>query len=184
MPPSLPRRCAVLVALMIFQSASSSILHHYAQLIDDHFVITLFLTMLVGAGGNAGNQSTVLVIRGLATGAVSRANFFAVLRREIGTGLALGLVMSVVAYVRVISFHDALSAAAIASALFVIVAVSTIVGTLLPFLFHGMGLDPAHAGPTIQVIMDITGVLLTCTVCTVFFSQVETQSTVSSKISL
>ena len=41
------------------------VLEHYEQLIKDHLVVTLFLTMLVGAGGNAGNQSAIKVIRGL-----------------------------------------------------------------------------------------------------------------------
>jgi Mg/Co/Ni transporter MgtE len=34
-------------------------------LVQEHIVVTLFLTMLVGAGGNAGNQSAIKVIRGL-----------------------------------------------------------------------------------------------------------------------
>lgn len=48
------------------------ILQNHAKLIEEHFVITLFLTMLVGAGGNAGNQSTVLVVRELATGEITQ----------------------------------------------------------------------------------------------------------------
>lgn len=44
---------------------SSIVLDWYQQLLKDHLVITLFLTMLVGAGGNAGNQSAIKVIRGL-----------------------------------------------------------------------------------------------------------------------
>jgi Mg/Co/Ni transporter MgtE len=42
------------------------VLKYYAAFVEEHFVITLFLTMLVGAGGNAGNQSTVFVVRELA----------------------------------------------------------------------------------------------------------------------
>jgi hypothetical protein len=44
---------------------SSFVLDSYQQLLKDHLVVTLFLTMLVGAGGNAGNQSAIKVIRGL-----------------------------------------------------------------------------------------------------------------------
>jgi len=47
---------------------------------------------------------------------------------------------------------DALSAAAISLSLFVIVVVSVIMGTLLPLMLHGLGMDPAHAGPAIQVL--------------------------------
>lgn len=56
-----------LLGLLVLQSMSSVVLENYEQLIKDHLVVTLFLTMLVGAGGNAGNQSAIKVIRGLVT---------------------------------------------------------------------------------------------------------------------
>ncbi len=54
-----------LLGLLVLQSSSSFILDKYEPLIREHLFITLFLTMLVGAGGNAGNQSAIKVIRGL-----------------------------------------------------------------------------------------------------------------------
>ena len=57
-----------LLGLLVLQSSSSVVLQQYADLVRENIVITLFLTMLVGAGGNAGNQSAIRVIRGLATG--------------------------------------------------------------------------------------------------------------------
>ena len=53
-------RSSVLVSLMIVQSLSGIILSRFDDLIKDHIIVTLFLTMLVGAGGNAGNQVSVL----------------------------------------------------------------------------------------------------------------------------
>jgi Mg/Co/Ni transporter MgtE len=54
---------------------------------------------------------------------------------------------------------------AIAGSLFIIVLSSTVIGTLLPLGMYFVGLDPAHAGPSIQVIMDVMGVAITCMVC-------------------
>jgi len=54
-----------LLGLLVLQSTSSMVLDMYQDLLRNHLVITLFLTMLVGAGGNAGNQSAIKVIRGL-----------------------------------------------------------------------------------------------------------------------
>ena len=65
----LRKRAGVLIGLLIFQSCSSFILASYEQLLRKHTVVVFFMTMLVGAGGNAGNQAAVLVIRGIATGA-------------------------------------------------------------------------------------------------------------------
>lgn len=54
-----------LLGLLVLQSTSSFVLDAYQDLLKQHIVVTLFLTMLVGAGGNAGNQSAIKVIRGL-----------------------------------------------------------------------------------------------------------------------
>lgn len=50
-----------LLGLLILQSMSSVVLDSYQQLLKEHMVVTLFLTMLIGAGGNAGNQSAIRV---------------------------------------------------------------------------------------------------------------------------
>jgi Mg/Co/Ni transporter MgtE len=50
-----------LLGLLVLQSMSSVVLDKYQDLLQHHLVITLFLTMLVGAGGNAGNQSAIKV---------------------------------------------------------------------------------------------------------------------------
>lgn len=58
--------------------------------------MTLFLTMLVGAGGNAGNQSAIKVIRGLATGQYKTTyrDTVRVVGQQAGVGLVLGLGLS------------------------------------------------------------------------------------------
>ena len=68
---SLRSRASWLLGLLLCQSASSFILEGNEALIQSHPVIVYFMTMLVGAGGNAGNQASVRIIRGLATGEVN-----------------------------------------------------------------------------------------------------------------
>lgn len=77
-----------LLGLLVLQSTSSFVLEQYQQLLKEHLVVTVFLTMLVGAGGNAGNQSAIKVIRGLVSMPcrccnLSLACFFYCLRRKI-----------------------------------------------------------------------------------------------------
>jgi Mg/Co/Ni transporter MgtE len=62
------------------------------------------------------------------------------------------------------------AAAAISLSLFAIVTTSTVAGTALPFALNWAGQDPANAGTTIQVCMDILGVVITCVVCSAVFS--------------
>lgn len=115
MPVSvLKERISVLGGLMVIQSLSGMILARFEDMIQKHVVVTLFLTMLVGAGGNAGNQSTVNIIRGLATGQVNNNNARTVVLLEGKLGFALGIVLATLAWGRVmITSGDMVSATAI-----------------------------------------------------------------------
>jgi Mg/Co/Ni transporter MgtE len=157
-----------LLSLLIFQSTSSFILDSYQDLLKQHLVVTLFLTMLVGAGGNAGNQSAIRIIRGLATGQLNTktSTILTVLKQQLSVGLILGSVLSAGGFIRVyLTNRNILDSTAIATSLFVIVATSVLVGTALPFGLARCGVDPANAGTSIQVLMDCLGVLITC-ICT------------------
>ena len=163
----LRKRAGVLVGLLIFQSCSSAILASFEKLLQRHPVVIFFLTMLVGAGGNAGNQAAVLVIRGLATGEITARSYARYLLGECQMALAIAVPMVIAGYCRVKSVggHSERDAIAIAASLLSIVISSVIIGSVLPFVLHRMRVDPAHAGATIQVIMDLAGVCITCTVC-------------------
>lgn len=162
----LKKRAGLLIGLLVFQSFSSFILSTYEELIKDHTVVVFFLTMLVGAGGNAGNQAAVLVIRGLATGEITLRSSGRYIWEEAKMALAIALLMVLAGYFRVVAFqYSERDALAITTSLFAIVLSSVVLGASLPLLLHRFGLDPAHAGATIQVIMDLAGVLITCMVC-------------------
>mmetsp|Transcript_5742 Transcript_5742/g.16437 ORF Transcript_5742/g.16437 Transcript_5742/m.16437 type:complete len:326 (-) Transcript_5742:998-1975(-) len=163
-----------LLGLLILQSTSSMVLDKYEGLLKEHLFVTLFLTMLVGAGGNAGNQSAIKVIRGLATGALE-PTFPCMIRSVKQQGVVavlLGTGLSVGGFVRVwLSTHDMASATAITASLLMIVVVSILVGTILPYAMAKVKLDPAHAGTTIQVVMDVSGVAITCATCSFVLDQ-------------
>ena len=157
-----------LVGLLVLQSSSSFVLDKYQDLIREHLVVTLFLTMLVGAGGNAGNQSAIKVIRGMATGSITPTldSLQEVMKQQITVAFILGTSLSAAGWVRVyVTNGSALNSSAIAFSLFLIVCTSVIVGTLLPFGLARAGQDPANAGTSIQVLMDVLGVLITCVSC-------------------
>ena len=67
---ALRSRVSWLLGLLVMQSCSSFVLAANDALLASHPTVIYFMTMLVGAGGNAGNQSAVRMIRGLATGEV------------------------------------------------------------------------------------------------------------------
>ncbi|CBJ32338.1 Mg2+ transporter-e family [Ectocarpus siliculosus] len=166
-----------LLGLLVLQSSSSFVLDHYQDLLREHVVVTLFLTMLVGAGGNAGNQSAIKVIRGLATGRFTphAACALSVIGDQAIVGILLGTALAAGGFVRVwvtegTTLRDA---SAISSSLFLIVMASVLLGSALPFGFARAGVDPANAGTTIQVAMDIVGVAVTCVTCSLVLTQLD-----------
>lgn len=163
---SLGDRAGWLIGLLIFQSLSSFILAKNEPLLKEHTVIFQFLTMLVGAGGNAGNQASVGVVRGIAIGTVNRSNARRVLMREFMMGVALSCIIGLAGFVRTLVFRvPMIETIAITSSLFFIVIISVAVGAALPLGMEAVGIDPAHSSTTIQVVMDITGVLITVNMC-------------------
>jgi Mg/Co/Ni transporter MgtE len=117
--------------------------------------------MLVGAGGNAGNQASVRVIRGLALGTLNEKTQWQFLGRELKMAGALSTILSLAGFVRAIAFRTPLlETLAIVSALALIVFSSVCLGAVLPLLLKKIGVDPAHSSTSIQVVMDILGVIL------------------------
>ena len=129
--------------------------------------VVYFLTMLVGAGGNAGNQASVRVIRGLALGTLNAATQGQFLIRELKMAVALSSILSFAGFLRAAVFRTPFAETiAVTAALVLIVFSSICLGAVLPLLLKQIGVDPAHSSTTIQVVMDILGVILAVFVST------------------
>lgn len=138
--------------------------------------LRLFFSDSIGAGGNAGGQSTVLVVRRLAlathatfrskkTDKVDALSFRRIIIPEILVGAKLAVVLFGAAFLRCAIFKVyGAECMAICLSMLVIVFTSTALGAALPLFLSQLGVDPAHAGATIQVLMDVSGVALTCVI--------------------
>lgn len=128
--------------------------------------------MLIGAGGNAGNQAAVGMIREIALGNFVPKLRNALLKKELIVSVALTGLVGLAGLMRamLLSHATAWESVAITISLVIIVFISIVCGALLPFLLHMIGVDPAHSSTSIQVIMDILGVLLVCSVSSILLS--------------
>jgi Mg/Co/Ni transporter MgtE len=162
-----------LVVLMILQSAASLVLAQFEELIKAHVVIALFLTMLIGSGGNAGGQSVAKAIHEIAVHGHTAGEYGLikkVLKKQLAVAVWLGLMLGWVAWVRVWVFHGGYeNSMAISISCSIIVVSSVLLGALLPYYMLLLGLDEIHSGAVIQVLMDIYGVSVTCLVCWCFW---------------
>lgn len=155
-------RAGWLIGLLFFQSCSSFIIAYNEKFLQAHMVIVQFLTMLVGAGGNAGNQSAVGVIRGLAIGTINGNTWRDYLRQEAKMAAGLSCLIGLTGFFRAALFRTPWGETiAITTSVFIIVMTSVAIGSTLPLAMKNIGIDPAHSSTTIQVIMDILGVLIT-----------------------
>lgn len=169
------KRVVVLLLLFILQSASSEILQRYEKLISNHIIITLFLTCLVGAGGNAGSQAVISMLSHMTSHQVTKKKLWHSLKTELVIGSLLASTLAILGFCRAwytigdLNTHI-LEVLAIAISLFANVLLSVLIGTALPYLLSLAKLDPVHASPIIQVTMDILGVIVTCNVCSIILS--------------
>jgi len=165
--------------LLLFQSFSSVILSKYVDLIQKHPTIVYFLTALVGAGGNAGNQASVRCIRGLALKSLNQRTMKSFIKTELLMAVVLSGMLGIVGLLRAwFSNASPVEMLAIVISLITIVFVSVITGACLPLVLQLLGADPAHASTSIQVIMDISGVAITMMTTTLlvdssFFDEVS-----------
>lgn len=151
-----------LMFLMVSASFTSTIVKSSQGVLESIIALNMFIPMLTDSGGNAGSQSSTLVIRGMATGDVELKDWFKVVFKEFQVGLLVGVVMSLLAFLKCI-FFDKVGmevATIVAITILVIVIIAKIVGALLPMGAKKLGFDPAlMASPLITTIVDSIGLL-------------------------
>lgn len=150
-----------LVVLIVGGMFSSTILEGFEATLSAVTALTFYLTILLGAGGNTGNQSSTLIVRALATGDVRGRDWWRILFKELGVGLLLGLTLAAVLAVKVVADGHAEILPVLALSLATLMTVTNIVGALLPIGIKKLGLDPALiSNPLIATLSDLTGLLI------------------------
>jgi len=158
------KRVIWLIALGIAGIFSASIIRYYNTTLDIGIMVILssFIPLLMGTGGNAGSQMAALMIRSLATGDVTPSDYLRLLGREILMGLALGLALAVVGFVIAwILKGDPQVGLTLGLAMIATITAANFVGLSLPLLFKAIGLDPAFmSGPFLTTITDVVGLVI------------------------
>jgi magnesium transporter len=125
--------------------------------------LTLFIPLLIGAGGNSGSQVTTTITRALAVGEVRTSDYLTVLKREFLTALLMGGALGMAGYARALFGWNAGASLSlvVGLALPAIVLWATSVGSLLPLGAKRLGVDPAvMSAPFITTFVDATGLII------------------------
>jgi magnesium transporter len=159
-----------LAALFLGEMLTATAMGFFEAEIARAVILALFVPLIISSGGNSGSQAATLVIRAMALGEVRIRDWWRVARREILTGLALGLLLGLIGLVRILVWqavgqvygeHYLLVAFTVAGSLVGVVMFGTLAGSMLPFLLRRLGADPASASaPFVATLVDVTGLVI------------------------
>ncbi len=170
-----------LCILMIAAIFTELVINHFENLLSVQYLpfigamLTACIPMLMDTGGNAGNQASVTIIRGLSLGEIEFRDLPRVIFKECRISLLAGATLAIVNFGKmmlmyVITYHNnfndqfapyLLIAITVSIALMCTVFLAKFIGCSLPILANKIGFDPAvMAGPFITTIVDVTSLLL------------------------
>lgn len=164
------KRGSWLAILFIGEMFTATAMAFFEDEISRAIVLTLFIPLIISSGGNSGSQAATLVIRALSLGEVTLRDWFMVFKRELYTGLALGLALASIGFLRISIWevtsniygeHWFLIGATVSISLIGVVLWGTLSGSMLPFILKKFGLDPAtSSAPLVATMVDVFGVVI------------------------
>ncbi len=159
-----------LLVLMLSATFTGLIITSFESALAASVILTSFIPMLMGTGGNSGSQASVTVIRGLSLGELTHRHVLAVLWKELRVSLLCGAVLGIVNFGKVLLVDGLLMgneavtlmvALVVSLALCVTVVAAKLIGCSLPILAERLGLDPAvMASPFITTLVDAVSLLV------------------------
>lgn len=156
-------RIAWLLILMISSMITGGILAKYEAAFAVIPLLVTFIPMLTDTGGNAGSQSSTMIIRGMAVGEIEPGDLFKVLWKELRVGIIVGTILGFVNYVRLVILYPGkeMLCLTVVLSLMVTVVIAKTIGCVLPIAAKVFHMDPAiMAAPLITTIVDAVSLII------------------------
>ena len=156
------RRAGWLVLLLVLHGFSGWILKNFEHSLSTVVALAFFIPMILDTAGNAGGQTSITIIRSMATGDASFKNIWSIARLEVISSLIMSMIVGLVAFLRAYWLEaEILLSLVVGITMMAIVLVAIFTGFCLPFLSKRLGLDPAAlAGPITTTVVDVVGLLI------------------------
>ena len=159
-----------LLLLMFSATFTGMIISGFEDALSKLVVLTAFIPMLMGTGGNSGGQASTSVIRSLSIGDTETSDVLRVMFKELRVSLLCGLSLAAVNFVKMLLVdgmllhNDAVTmavAATVSLSILFIVMFAKVVGCTLPMAAEKLGLDPAvMANPLISTVTDAVSLII------------------------
>ncbi|MEA2572620.1 MAG: magnesium transporter [Acidobacteriota bacterium] len=165
------KRAGWLAVLFVGEMLTATAMSYFEGEIAHAVVLALFVPLIISSGGNSGSQATSLIIRSLALRELRLRDWFIVFRRELISGVTLGMMLGLIGFVRIVMWekmhfteygvHYMLVAFTVWFALVGVVTFGTLAGSMLPFVLRKLGFDPAtSSAPFVATLVDVTGLCI------------------------
>ncbi len=174
------KRIGWMVVLFIGEMLTATAMSYFQDEIAKAVVLALFIPLIISSGGNSGSQASTLIIQAMAVGEITIADWWAVLRREILSGLMLGSVLGIIGFARVAflqqithiyGVHWIFIGLTVGVSLVGVVLWGTLSGSMLPMILKRLGADPAvSSAPFVATLVDVTGLIIYFSVAYLFLA--------------
>lgn len=158
-----------LLILMLSATFTGIIINRYQDQMATCLVLSSFIPMLSGTGGNSGTQASVAVIRGIALDEIEFSDLWSVVWKEIRVSVLCGICLAAANFGKMMLvdnmlLHNGVTpyvALVVCLTLACVVFIAKVVGCTLPILANKVGLDPAvMASPFISTIVDVLSLMV------------------------
>ncbi|MGM0378573.1 MAG: magnesium transporter [Bacillota bacterium] len=152
---------------------SATVVNRFQGIINTYTLLSLFMPLLAGMGGNVGTQSSTITVRNLAIGQIESKDILKTLAHEVSVGVIVGLVCaSLVGFFAFILHEEMILSVIVGVAMMGNIITAATIGTLIPLIFDKLGVDPAVASaPFITTTVDITGLSIYFTLATILLTK-------------
>jgi magnesium transporter len=174
------KRAVWLIILFIGELFTATAMAFFEMELQKAVVLQLFVPLIISSGGNTGSQAATLIIRAMALKELSYKDWWYVMRREILSGLTLGLLLGFIGFVRLAiwqymgwynygeHFNWLLVALTVFMSVVGVVLWGTLTGSMIPMLLKRFRLDPAtSSAPFVATLVDVTGLVIYFTIAAV-----------------
>jgi len=173
------KRAGWLVLLFLGEMLTATAMQYFQHEIEAATVLALFIPLIMSSGGNSGSQASTLIIQAMALGELTIEDWWKVMRRELISGLLLGVILGSIGFLRIFLWQNLhifdygiywnLVAATIFFSLIGIVLWGSLMGSMLPIILKRLKLDPAaSSAPFVATLVDVTGIVIYFSVAYMF----------------
>jgi Mg2+ transporter MgtE len=177
------KRAGWLVILFLSEMLTATAMGHFQSELNAALVLSLFVPLIMSSGGNSGSQAATLIIRAMALNELTPTRWWYVMRREILSGLTLGVILGIIGLIRITIWQQMhwanydplhggqywyLVAITVFFSLIGIVLWGTLSGSMIPIILKKLKIDPAtSSAPFVATLVDVTGLIIYFTIAAI-----------------